>query len=231
MNISKIMTSIFGGMITTDEAELAIRLRASRDAYIRPPGLRKAVLRRLYLPAAAFAFSAPGYRLVELLRGWGLMAGLEDYYKPDRIEMPADYQTGLTAIEARIGTSQSQRLHRFIAARRAWAQHYREVFADHPLLTFFDVDAGASYSHIAVKTTHKAAVLATARRYGVELGEIIDYVVPSMAAYASKAPGSWPVATKLAGSVVNLPVSNRFDRVRAQQITARLQKALAEIDL
>jgi len=62
-NISKIMTSIFGGMLTFQDQELADRLRAWRDDLYKPAHWFKALQRRLYLLAVYFAFNERVYGL------------------------------------------------------------------------------------------------------------------------------------------------------------------------
>ena len=56
-NISKLMTSIFGGMLTFQNQRLADKMRRWRDENFRPPSTQKTLKRASYLIAIYFAFS------------------------------------------------------------------------------------------------------------------------------------------------------------------------------
>ena len=62
-NISKMITSIFGGMLTFQDQMLADKVRAWRDANYRPAGWVKRIQRRLYLLAVYMAFNEKVYGL------------------------------------------------------------------------------------------------------------------------------------------------------------------------
>ncbi|MBF0612087.1 MAG: DegT/DnrJ/EryC1/StrS aminotransferase family protein, partial [Magnetococcales bacterium] len=57
LNISKMMTSIFGGMLTFQDRELAAEIRAWRDIHFTQPSPIKGLMRRLYLLAIYLAFN------------------------------------------------------------------------------------------------------------------------------------------------------------------------------
>ena len=48
-NISKLMTSIFGGMLTFQDKDLAQKIRDWRDLNLKKPSFIKSIKRRLYL--------------------------------------------------------------------------------------------------------------------------------------------------------------------------------------
>src|SRR5689334_16867288 len=68
LNISKTMTSIFGGMLTFQDARLAGQVRSWRDAHLRAAGWVKSLSRRAYLAAAGIAFTGPVYGLTRWLQ-------------------------------------------------------------------------------------------------------------------------------------------------------------------
>lgn len=226
-NISKIATSIFGGMVTTDDPSLAEALRAQRDRRLTRPTASRALARGLYLAAATAAFSPPLYGLVDRLRRTGVLSSFEDYYDQDVIDMPADHLVGMTATEARVGAVQDRQLGAFIAARRRAADAYRAALGDLPGLRFLPAPPGASYSHIVATVASPRDLIAQARQAGVELGRIIDYVCPDMPCYQRRAVGRhWPMARHLAEHVINLPVSGRFSATASADIVARLRPIL-----
>lgn len=226
-NISKIATSIFGGMVTSDDAVLVESLRHHRDRHLQPPTRMRSILRGLYFVAATTAFSPAAYWLVDRLRRTGTLSSLEEYYDPDIIDMPADHLIGMTTVEARIGAVQSARLQDLITARRQAASFYRDALEGCPGLRFLPAPDGSSFSHIAALVADPEDIREKARSAGVEIGRIIDYVCPAMACYARLSVGQeWPVATHFAAHVINLPVYGRYDEMAYAKIVRRIRPIL-----
>jgi dTDP-4-amino-4,6-dideoxygalactose transaminase len=227
-NMSKIVTSIFGGLVTTNDDDLAKRLRALRARRLGRAGIWKSLSRALYLPAAALAFTPALYDVVDALRRMGLLRRLEDYYDPDQIDMPSDHLISLTPLEARIGAVQSKRLASFIAARRQYAASYHEGLRSSPALSFLRSPEGSSFSHIAGLVSDRRELIQAARKRGIELGSVIDYSCPEMPCYGLReaSPG-WPVAAFLARHVINLPAWGHFDVAVARRVISTLRPVLA----
>ncbi len=207
LNISKVITSIFGGMITTDDAVLADRLADQRERLVRRRR-GKEWARRAYLVASALSLAPPIYRAVHRLERIGALDRFVKYYDDDQIDMPADWQKALTRAEARVGRVQVRRYHDIVAARRDNALAYDRALRDHPTLRLPPIVDGATYSHYTVRTPHRERYIEHAARRGIQLGRIIEYCVPDMPAYRDR-PGSrgdFPVARAMAREALNLPV-------------------------
>lgn len=230
LNASKMMTSIFGGMITTDDANLATQLVAERDRSIKPPGAPKEVARALYLTALYAAFLPPVFSLTERLWRSGVLNSFTRYYEESVIDMPDDYLIGMTSVEARVGSVQSRRLESFIECRREYAAFYRERLANMSALDWIEAPAGSSFSHIAARVANKPRVMSKALARGVQLGEIIEYSVPEMSSYRAKyaGQGTFPMSGALSRETINLPVSGRFDRSLAEKVVRDLRAILAD---
>lgn len=230
LNASKMMTSIFGGMVTTDDGDLASRLVAERDRAIEAPASAKSVARALYVMALYPAFWPPLYGLTERLRQSGLLDRFTRYYSEDAIDMPPDYLVGMTDIEARVGLAQIARLDGFVSARRAYADFYRKNLSDLPALSWIDAPPGSSFSHIAARVADKRKVMADAFERGVQLGEIIEYSVPEMKAYRemSAGQGPFPVSGQLARQTINLPVFGRYDAGMAEKVVRVMREILKD---
>ena len=65
-NISKMITSIFGGMLTFKDQSLADKVRKWRDLNYRRPDRFKGIRRRIYLLAIYFAFNKYIYLSIEV---------------------------------------------------------------------------------------------------------------------------------------------------------------------
>ena len=68
LNISKQITSIFGGMFTTNDDELASKLLAFRDQNFSEKTMLEKLARMVYLPLSALAFTDPVYSLTYWLQ-------------------------------------------------------------------------------------------------------------------------------------------------------------------
>lgn len=228
LNISKIATSIFGGMVTTDDDTLAARLREVRDRRQAEAPWSKSTRRALYLLASTAAFSPPVYGTVLWLERRGLLDRFSRYYDEALIDMPADALVAMTAVEARVGSAQIAKYRDMIAARRLWATYYRENLSDVPGLQFPKMEPGATWSHIAAFTPRRNDVLAYSQARGVQLGTIINYNIPEMSVYRVRPNPEevWPVAARFARTAVNLPVSGVFCERRGSQVVKTLRAAL-----
>lgn len=226
LNVSKIITSIFGGMVTTDSDDVQASLRRTREQLLVSGGMLKEVRRTLYLGAAWAAFLPAVYRLVDGLVRRGVLGRFTDYYDEHMIDMPSDHLSRMAAVEGRVGLVQVERYDEIIAHRRRIAAIYDEELVDASGLRLPPAAAGATYSHYVVRTARADPVTEALRAAGVQLGRLIEYVVPDLAAYGEARFLDRGVARGFPQQVVNLPVHGGVDQRRARTI-ARLVAAAA----
>jgi dTDP-4-amino-4,6-dideoxygalactose transaminase len=209
LNISKIINSVFGGMVTTDDAAFAEKLRAVRQSLIRPPTVAKSIKRFLYLLAVYPAFERHVYGLVNWLERRRFLDRFTQYYDDATIAMPGDYLEGFTEMEARVGAAQLRKYDDVMARRRQTAAFYDRELRGLRQLELPPLVEGATYSHYVPTTDHRALFLTEGLRRGVQFGQLIEYNIPEMAAYRGRvgAAGDFPVASRLARRTINLPVS------------------------
>jgi len=228
LNISKLMTSIFGGMVTTDDDALAARLCDVRDRRLHRPGWTKAWLRRAYLAAIYPAFTGPVYGLTNRLERSGVLARFTQYYDEGVIDMPADHLEHMTPVEARVGRAQVRRFPEIVAHRRAIAAYYNDRLADVPGLRLPPEVDGATFSHYVPRVARgeRAQILAHGLRHGVQLGELIEYSVADMAAYKDRPANRFdcPVAREMAETTINLPLW--VSRRGAEKVARVLEEAM-----
>ena len=206
LNISKTLTSIFGGMITTDNNDIYRKLNTIRDQKLKRPGWRKGFRRLLYLLAVYPAFWSPVYGLINSLERSSLLDNFVQYYDETKIDMPPDYLEGMCEIEARVGKANIDRYEEIINKRRSAAKYYFEHLADKPEFRFPPEIEGATYSHFVVKVDNRDKWLQRAIRKGIQLGWLIEYNIPEMEAYGNHKPEEFPVAADYAKTMINLPV-------------------------
>jgi len=126
LNISNTMTSIFGGMLTTSNGEIASKVRTWRDAHVTRPSALKSLERRAYLLAAAAAFQNSVYGAVRWLQDDTpvLNRVTKAYHRDEDIRFPPDYLDAMLDVEAAVGLEQLDRLDCFEQRRRDHARHY-----------------------------------------------------------------------------------------------------------
>jgi len=208
LNISKNIHSIFGGMVTTDNDNLAARIRAVRTLIQRPAPLTKSLKRHLYLAATAVAFTEPMYGLINAMERRRILDRFTKYYDENIIDLPADHAVAMTPVEAEVGLAQIPRAHTITAIRREAAKMYHQGLNASTRLRLPPLVEGATYSHFVALADNRDDLLEQALIRGVQLGRLIEYSIPEMAAYQNR-PGArhaCPVAKSFAEHAVNLPV-------------------------
>jgi perosamine synthetase len=219
-NISKIITSITGGMITTDDEELASKLiQLKREKMIFPSSL-KDLQRRLYLFLVWVTFYDPIYRLTNSLERAGFLNKFTRYYDEDIIDMPNDFMIGITATQGRVGKIQCQRYDEIIADRSKIANYYNENLKKTGDFKLPPIITGATYSHYVIRTAYRRQVMRYALKHGVQLGQLIEYCIPEMQAYKNRIGSrlSYPIASRMAEETINLPISIRGSVKKAEKI-------------
>ncbi|APG26652.1 hypothetical protein A7E78_01510 [Syntrophotalea acetylenivorans] len=126
LNISKMITSIFGGMLTVNDPELAKRIRSWRDAnFIKAPWI-KSWLRKIYLLTVYVAFSRPIYAVTHWLQEQTpfLNKLTKSYHLDDQIHFPPDYLELLTDVEGEVGLVQLNMYPKIVSSRRKCAKWF-----------------------------------------------------------------------------------------------------------
>ena len=207
-NISKIMTSIFGGMLTFRDQELADRVRAWRDEHYKSAHWTKAIQRRLYLLAVYFAFNKKAYGLTWWLQEKTPLLNrfTKSYHLDDRIYFPPDYLDGMLDVEAAVGLEQLKKYPRIVQCRRDNARYYDRHLPRCEGWVFPPVVAGATYSHYVVRVPGRAGVILEYAEKGIHLGELIQYSIPELGCYKNVV-NHCPSAHLASVSTVNFPVT------------------------
>jgi len=223
LNISKLMTSVFGGMVTTDDDLLAQRLREVRAQRLSSASLSKSIARRLYFVAARIALSRTMYGGIKTVSTLGLLDRFVRYYQDSAIDMPKDYLMEMSRFEAAIGTRQCHTYDAAIAHRRALAAQYHEGLNGCAHLVLPAPNPGHTWSHYTVRTRSAPAYIAALAKHGVELGELLEYFIPDMPTYQSARHHTHGIAKNYIGNVVNLPIHSFVTASDAADIIRHLR--------
>lgn len=184
-NISKLVTSIFGGMLTFQDKELANKVRNWRDIHYQKPSFLKSFKRRLYLLAVFFAFNSSIYGLVWWLQNRTPILNklTKAYHLDNKIHFPPDFKDRMLEVEASVGLAQLVKYDEIIRKRRTKARYYIENLKKRTGWVFPPLVEGATYSHFTIRVPNREEVKKEYLKKGEEIGELIQYSVPNLDCY------------------------------------------------
>ena len=187
-NISKIITSIFGGMLTFQDQSLADKVRAWRDQNFQKAHWSKAILRRLYLLAVYFAFNPKIYGFTWWLQEKTSLLNkfTKAYHLDNKIHFPPDSLDKMLPVEAAVGLVQLCRYSLIVKRRRDRAKFYDENLSRREGWVFPPLVEGATYSHYAIRVPNRESIIKEYVQKKIHLGSLIQYSIPSLLEYSSE---------------------------------------------
>lgn len=210
LNISKMITSIFGGILTLQDAGLAAKIREKRDSTYRISGLIKSCMRRLYFLSSMAAFNENIYGVTWWLqeRTSILNKLTKSYHLDQKIHFPPNAFEKMLDVEAMVGLEQLKKYDEIVKARRETALWYDKNLNRHQDWEFPPIVEGATYSHYVVRVPNREKILNEYSKRGINLGELIQYSIPETQAYQEYSKGaSFPQAKLSSLSTINFPLN------------------------
>jgi dTDP-4-amino-4,6-dideoxygalactose transaminase len=220
LNISKMITSIFGGMLTFQDQALADKVRAWRDAnYHRASGW-KAIQRRLYLLAVYIAFNEKIYGLTWWLQEKTPLLNrfTKSYHLDDKIHFPPDCMDRMMGVEAAVGLIQLERYDKIIAGRCANVAWYDKTLPKRPGWILPPLVEGATYSHYVVRVPKRKPVIDEWASQGIQLGELIQYSIPLLPEYVSNRLSKCDNSEMVSLQTINFPVTQTVKKNSALKL-------------
>lgn len=220
-NISKVASSIFGGLLTFNDRALAARVRRWRDAHLTPGRAAKSIARLAYLLATYPAFHPAVYGLVHYLQyRTPLLDRLTKAYHLDHeVRFPPDAGESMLPIEARVGLAQMGKYPWLIARRREHAACYAAALREVPDWVLPPLVEGATYSHYPVRVANRQQTVDHFSRHGVHVGEVVEYSVAHLPAYRQFAQSQdLPNALYCSEHMVNLPIHPQLTEAQRTRI-------------
>ncbi len=202
-NISKLINSIFGGMVITGEEALAVKLRVWRDKNLIEKGWLKSLMRLFYFVAVGLAFHPNFYGFVHWLERKGLLNRFVKYYDEDAIDFPTDWNHAPAEIEARVGLVHLRRYDHIVENRRRLANRLVEEMSGRDDISMLPFEDGATYSHIVALVEDRDLWVNRYRRKGEQLGILIEYSVPSIKTYCRYAKDGFEVSDSYKDRTIN----------------------------
>lgn len=225
LNISKMMTSIFGGMLTFGDRKLAAKVREHRDRFFHAAPWYKPWLRRIYLAAATAAFNETVYGLTWWLQERTPLLNrlTKSYHLDEKIHFPPDAFERMLDVEAAVGLEQLKKYPEIIARRRAAAKWYDENLPRPEGWVFPPIVEGATYSHYVVRVPDRKKIVAAMAAKGVHLGELIQYSVPELKGYSSNKSKSYYVSNTFSEITINIPIHPQTNQLHIADTMALMR--------
>ena len=206
LGIGKTLTSVFGGMITTDDSSLYRRLERVRRSRIRPSTWVKTLRRLVYLCTSFPALYTRLHDIVGRLSGWSALESMIREEDETVLHMPEDYLDAMCGLEARVGRANLTRCPRTIRNCRDAAEHYFSHVPVRNDLTLPPKRSGATYSHFVLRVRDRDLWVLRGLRAGIQLGTMYEYSLPELPDYGGFPLDAFPGAGKLARRTIQLPV-------------------------
>lgn len=206
LNISKMISSIFGGMLTTDDDRLAKKIRLYQDQKFTKSSVIKTIKRLLYLISIRIAFQNNIYRIVNFLEEeTSIIKSLTNYYQEDKIDLPYDFLENMLEIEARVGIEQLKKYSKIIDLRHRIAQYYSKNLSGLNGIILPPIIEGSTYSHYVPRVNDRQKLLLKMRKQGIQLGWLIEYSIPEMKAFRQWKEGEFINSRICSKTTINLP--------------------------
>jgi perosamine synthetase len=209
LGISKTITSIMGGMMTTNDVELEDQLRTWRNKHFTHAGWVKTPQRMAYLLAMYFSFNKTFYGFVNWLEEDTKLLNrfTKAYHLDDKIHFPPGSDEFMLNVEARVGLAQLHKYEAIINRRIANAHFYDAHLPEKSEWIKPPLVEGATYSHYVLRVPDRKAVMAAARKKGVQIGQLIEYSVPHTPPYRQYIRDTdCPNSLYFSNHTINLPV-------------------------
>lgn len=207
LNISKTITSVFGGMVTTNSLEISEKLLAFRSSAFVKKGRLKDLRRIIYLIAVFIAFNPFVYAFTNFLERKKLLNRFVKYYDDDKIYFPADWKEQPSEAEAAVGLIQLEKYDTIINRRIMNARKWLQLLNQELDLQFFPDLPGSTYSHCVALTKNRKEWVNEYLKKGYQLGILIEYSVPNLEAYIKFGHASFPVSNRYSQQTINFPLT------------------------
>ena len=204
LNISKILTSVFGGMAIYNDKNLDKKLKDFRKENMKS-SFFKGTKRLAYLFATFIAFFPPIYSFINWMERKGLLNSFTVYYNEEKIDMPSDWNTLPCALEARVGLTQLKKYDKIIELRQQAAATYSAELEENNEIELLDFPNGSTYSHFTGLVKNRKEWVDKYANKGIQLGILIEYSCPHMKAYEYRKEKDYPNSLKYSKKTVNIP--------------------------
>jgi perosamine synthetase len=225
----KHLSTIQGGVVVTDSADLYEKLKAYRDREMNGLPWKVRARRLARLMNGYMMLNASLLEVLDRIHQTGPMRRVSDQLGLTRVAMPDDYDTALADFQGRMGLAQLRKFDAILAKRRAWAEFYDRELRDVPGISLPPIIAGATYAPYTLRVERRDEIGFSQQMHaqGAKVATSFDYVLPYMKPYRPYARGAYPRAEQAAREVVNLPNYTGLSATGARHIVESIRRSLA----
>jgi perosamine synthetase len=230
-DFNKHFSAISGGMLVTHDEELARNLRDARNKTLRmaSAGERTAYLFRflghllLYQPTLYACFDR--VRKIPAVSAQVEYRG--DFNTPS---FPSDANVHMTSAQACLGLAQIERKQRILDRRLYWARRYQDALWSEPSIQLLPFLEDSHYSHFTIRVPHRdeRKFRERLKARGIEGGRTLDYTTSDFTYYRKFSDCDFPLASRAAREVVNLPNYPSLTEGQFQRVVAAVHKTANE---
>ena len=209
LNLSKSVSAIFGGMLVTNNEDIAAHIATWRnDNFIEPGRLREWRM-RLYGVTAHVSLSRHFFPITHYLTTkTKLLHSLTDaYHLDDIIHFPRNHIELMPKVSASVGLRQLLKQSKLLRQRVTSAAKYDKYLnLDKDWIKPPLID-GATYSHYVVRVPDRNSAVTSWNNRGVQLGILIQYSLPHLKSYGQASEKQFPNALLASRHLVNFPIN------------------------
>lgn len=220
----KIISSVYGGMVATNDDKLAEKIRIYQKSIGYPSYFW--IWQQLEHPVSMNWLILPTYRIlgkyILVLYQWLHILSKAVHWKEKRGMMPGYFPKCLPNALAILAIKQFKKLDRFNEHRRKIADfYYRKLRNSDFVLPVISPDARQSFLRFSVKHKKAHAIIKKAWRNNFLIG---DWYTTPIAPYDTKiekmqyVPGNCPISEKMAKIVLNLPTHINISEKDAEKV-------------
>ena len=223
LNISKIITSIFGGMVTTDDPKFAVKVRKEREEMLVDGGITHEIKKCLYLATVIASFTRPIYKVVNFLERKKLLNRFVKYYDPYIIDLPKDAFIKMGGVQSRVGLVQCERYYKIVEHRRKISKIYHKNLKG--VLDFImpPMHRNMTVSHFVIRTKYAERIKNECLFNNIQVGELIDYDCSEIPIYKNAKYYGYKKSKQFPKLVINLPVHIGISELEAHKICTLLR--------
>ena len=217
-NISKTITSIFGGITTFNDKKIYQKVKDYRDKNFFKKNTFAKLKRLVYIFLATIFFNPKLYFITYFLQKKTkvLKKLTDDHHLDEKISFPDDYDTLLCNLEAKVGLNQLSKYNQIKYQKIETSKFYSNILKKNRKIKILKFNINNTYSHFPVIVKNKLKIMKIFEKEGIEIGEIIQYSIPNLKPY--KNLSRYKNSSFLSKHVINLPNTYKISKKILQKI-------------
>ena len=226
-NNTKQLTADDGGMVVTNNEDIAKKLFEIRETTFKKPTKFQS-LKRFFKTFSNNEVYENEKLFNSIYYLWSNFDIVKKITKPvdiNDMSQPSDFTLGFDPIRAYIGLLQLGELPEKIKRRKEIGRRYYETLEKISNIDFQPYDEGSTYGHFPVWSKHRDTIKIELKKCGIATGHSFDYSCPYTPASKRVYGGNtFPESKKISEEIFNLPMHGELTDSEVEFISERLEK-------